>query len=355
MFRVRKSQESAEESQEISWKDLCPATIYRPVMVLISPVPELFPIGFEPSGPVSFVRMAEADYAAASFLDGRIRPRHPVVEVLPFDQVAIAAAELPERCDYIFHIGHVGSTLLSRLLGTQPPLLSLREPEVLRSLAQIPDNTPYTGTFLKLLSRTFRPEQRALIKATSFVSEIAGQLMARPSHAKAIGIFVSPPIYLATILAGQNSRKEAQIYFRSRHERLARRAGGELPPVLSEGEAIALGWACEMSALAQARSDRMLWMEFDHLLEHPKTALAAAFRHLNVDVPDGNVAAVATGPDMQRYSKAPEYPYDAQLRHAILDTAKREHAVQIKRGLAWLEKAAQLQCVKDALELRGAL
>src|SRR3546814_20118484 len=41
------------------------------------------------------------------------------------------------RPDFIFHIGHVGSTLVSRLLAEVGDALPLREPMLLRALAQV--------------------------------------------------------------------------------------------------------------------------------------------------------------------------------------------------------------------------
>src|SRR5687768_18001668 len=79
------------------------------------------------------VEKAEAEYRDSAFLDERSlkagRARHGV------EWWHLAAAFPPAaRRDlhYIFHIGHVGSTLVSRLLGELPAILSLREPLILR-------------------------------------------------------------------------------------------------------------------------------------------------------------------------------------------------------------------------------
>ena len=74
--------------------------------------------------------------ATSAFLDDRSlradRPRHGV------EWWHLAAAFPPAArrdVQYIFHIGHVGSTLISRLLGELPGILSLREPLILRVYA----------------------------------------------------------------------------------------------------------------------------------------------------------------------------------------------------------------------------
>src|SRR5882757_1849972 len=133
--------------------------------------PTLFPYMLDvPRDSVSFLRLTRADYERASFLDARLLNPQISSHALPWAQVAAAidAAGLTERCGFIFHIGHVGSTLLSRLIGAHPAAFSVREPMVLRTLAQLAlaPEPPLVGC-LKLLSRTFEPRQLAVIKATS--------------------------------------------------------------------------------------------------------------------------------------------------------------------------------------------
>jgi len=325
--------------------------------------PEWFPHELDlAQGRVSFIRLRETDYEQASFLDARIVTPASIKKSLRWPQVeaAISAAQLTERCGFIFHIGHVGSTLLSRLVGTHPAAFSVREPMALRTLAQlVPVPEPPLAGCLKLLSRTFEPRQLAVIKATSFVSELASSLVSRAAAPKAVMMFVSAESYFATILAGPNSRQEARMMAASRLERLHRRLGQPAWQLasLSEGEVLGVSWACEMSALAQATkaaADRALWVDFDQFIGTPMTVFAAVLRHFDLDGSADTVAAILAGPDMRRYSKAPEHPYDAQLRRDVLDQARALHGAEIGRGLAWLDRAAaQFVVVRDALRLAG--
>src|SRR5580700_1216637 len=156
--------------------------------------PELFPHALDlRSETVKLLSLSRADYERASFLDRRIAGTARPARSIPFRGLAdaVEAASLHESCGFIFHIGHVGSTLLSRLLGRHPALFSLREPEILRTLARAtrePDDEPRLAIFLKLWSRTFDPRARALVKASSFVSGLAGKILARPYAPKAIAM-----------------------------------------------------------------------------------------------------------------------------------------------------------------------
>ncbi|MGA2189920.1 MAG: hypothetical protein ABSH33_15415 [Steroidobacteraceae bacterium] len=338
--------------------------------------PELFPYSLDAHhDTVAFIRLRQADYDGASFLDARILTAHGSPRTMPWRQVAawIEAAAPAESCRYLFHIGHVGSTLLSRLIGAHPRAFALREPLILRQLADIHGTLPAAarvwsdaefearlGGYVQLLSRTFDARQRAVVKATSFVSELASRLLARPAAPRAVLMFVSPESYLATILGGPNSRQEAQLLTPARLRRLHRRIGEDAWRLESftEGEALALGWACEMSALAQAAhtaGERVLCLNFDEFLAAPQPHLLAVLRHLHIDATAEEVREILAGPHMQRYSKAPEHAYDAALRREVLNEARALHGAQIERGLRWLERAAaRFAAVRGALAVSNA-
>src|ERR1700683_2493917 len=323
--------------------------------------PEQFPHALDVrNDSISFIHLCRTDYLNASFLAARILTPSTIGHPIPWRQGAasIEAAKLEEHCDFIFHIGHVGSTLLSRLMGEHPRVLALREPMILRSFAQLkiqPGTRPpqwsdrdidvRLGGCLKLLSRTFEAQQTALVKATSFVSEMAADLLSRSSAPRALLMHVSPASYFATILGGPNSRVEAKMLAPGRLQRLHLRIGADAWRLesLSEGEMLALGWACEMSALAQASraaARRVLRIDFDEFLTDPVPLLTAAFRHVGIDAAPSDVSAILAGPHMRRYSKALEHAYDAALRRAVLDEARAAHGAEIRRGLAWLDRAA---------------
>jgi len=344
---------------------------------LLKGSPELFPFGLDAvNDTVSFIRLSRGDFEHASVLDARILTPRTERRIVPWPQAAAAveAAGLIEHCAFIFHIGHVGSTLMSRLIGAHACAFALREPMILRAFAQLRGEPPAKakawagvdfearlGGCLKLLSRTFEAHEIAVIKATSFVSELADELLARPSSAKALMMYVSPESYLATILGGPNSRQEAQRLAPERLRRLQRRLGSDAwhPGNLSEGETLAVAWACEVCALAHAAGrakERILWVDFDEFLADPGPRLLAALRHLKIGASADEVAAILRGPLMGRYSKAPEHAYDTALRREVLDQARALHGAEISRGLAWLDRAAvEFAPLRAAMEhLQGA-
>jgi hypothetical protein len=213
------------------------------------------------------------------------------------------------------------------------------------------------SAFIKLWSRTFDPADTATIKATSFVSEIAPQLLNRACQPKALLVYVKPEAYLATILGGPNAREEAKSLTLARLARLHRRLGREAWRLasFSEGEGLAMSWLAEMSALASAHAaagSRAHLLDFDAFLADPRERLLTAFRFFDVDATRGAIADILAGPLMRTYSKAPEHAYSPQLRADILDEARKTHAVEIAKGLAWLDQAAaEFPLVRDCLAL----
>jgi hypothetical protein len=318
---------------------------------------------------VLIVGRSEADFRAAGFLDDRSlapeTPRH----LVPWADVAGAVpAEARRDAQYIFHIGHVGSTLVSRLLGELPEVLALREPVILRDFAERlaergrpgalwpPASIPARiDSLTALLSRTFRAEQRALVKATSFVSEYASELV--PPGSRALLLFAAPGPYAENILAGPNSRREIAATAAERLARLEGRSGGRRWRLadLSEGERIGMTWASEMGSLVQAAerlgADRVLWMDFDAFLADPAAGLSRLAAFFGAD--PGQAEALAAHPMMGRYSKAPEHGYSPALREEVLAQARREHGTALAEALRWIDRAA-LDCPKVAQALGAA-
>jgi len=145
------------------------------------------------AGSVRFVAMDRDSYRAASFLDDRLLQQPVDAQIVAWPAVEAAmAGEMRTDARWIFHIGHVGSTLVSRLLGELEGVLGIREPRILRDLAMSPPavRAGYVGPMAKLMSRTFAADEIACVKATSFASEIAAELV--PTNERALFLYARP-------------------------------------------------------------------------------------------------------------------------------------------------------------------
>jgi hypothetical protein len=297
------------------------------------------------AGALRLIDLSPQAYRAASFLDDRILQSPVNAHVLPWAPVA-EAVKLGGRRDarWIFHIGHVGSTLVSRLLGELDSVLAIREPRILRDLALVPaaGRSDYIEPLRRLLSRTFEEGETALVKATSFVSEIAAEIV--PASGRALFLYVPAPVYIATILAGENSRQELGALASRRAARLQERVPELALEQGTDADLAAVAWACEMTALEAAAETiaggNIHWRNFDRQLGEMPSALAEIASFFGFRCSSEAIAKIARGPLLSRYSKAPEYDYSPELRRELLTQAERAHRPQISRALARLESAA---------------
>lgn len=311
---------------------------------------------------VLLIEVSEAQYRAASFLDDRILSPETKGAWAPLSRVtAVAPApEILRPLHFIFHMGHVGSTLVSRLIDETGLTLGVREPLPLRTLADVhdtlgaPDSLLSPGafastleTFLRLWARGLPATRAVVLKATSSASRLGHVLMGKAPTARALYLSLRPEPYLATLLAGANAAQDLWGHGPERIRRIGRLIGGPQAPLhaLSIGELAAMSWLAEKlteAQLVRLYPDRVIALDFETLLSALEPSLDWAMKHFGLDVPATTIASIARGPVLTRYSKAPDqYAYSRQMRRELLAGARQTHAQEILRGMAFLEAEAR--------------
>ena len=177
--------------------------------------------------------------------------------------VARAQCEHGRPAHFIFHSGHVGSTLFSRLLDETGVVLSLREPLPLRTLAEAHDAPRDRGvapakrssTSLALSARHRRcgvadyDGDRAvvLVKRPARRAASPARCSCWTAQSRAVCLNVTAEVYLATLLAGQNSSLDLRGHGAVRIALLQKRLQTPLRPLyaLSLGELAAMSWLAE--------------------------------------------------------------------------------------------------------------
>lgn len=319
-----------------------------------------------PTDRVLLSRLSEQDYRAASFLDQRIITPELQHQAVPWS--AVDNVQMPKTLPsaYIFHIGHVGSTLISRLLGEHKDVLAVREPQILRDLAEItlikdqpqspwpPQRYTERAALVKSwLSRSFHEGQRAMVKVSSFANELADELIG-PDN-KSLFLYVSLSKYLETILAGDGSRQEAKMLAEARLSRLNNRLGAPLENLweLSHVQQIALGWLCEMSTLMQTAAQKnaalIYWHNFETFLKDPQSELLKIAAHFGLTFAPEDAQNLISGPIMNSYSKAPEHDYSPDLRRQLLQQARANFGAEIKSTIGWVEGLAKTHPLIDTI------
>jgi len=297
-------------------------------------------------------------YQAASFLDDRILTTATKGTWVPFARVVEAArlASDLRPLHFIFHTGHVGSTLVSRLLDATGHVLSLREPLTLRTLADSADvlGQPESllsatqfdvllETLLRLWSRGYDATRSVVLKATSSAGRLAAPLLAKHETARAIYLNLQSEPYLATLLAGQNSPIDLRGHGPGRMRRLQARIGTALTPLhtLSLGELAAMSWLAETWSQRDAMREfpeRTLALDFDRFLGDVRRSMERVLRHFGLPGDPKYLQEVARNPVLTRYSKAPEHAYTPDIRAQVLNDSRQDNREEIRKGLDWLER-----------------
>jgi hypothetical protein len=317
------------------------------------------------------LRLTLEQMNGAAFLDQRVQEGKPPGAWLAWERVsAIMAGRQPgAAAHYLFHVGHCGSTLVSRLLG-ELGVTALREPLPLRTLAEThmgldaPESRwsrPTFDTRLTLLTSLFdRGAGPRTVKATSFCSDLAISILASHGDRRATVVFTALRPYLANVLAGPASRVELQTMAPMRHRRLRTHVGDGIAPLhgMSPGQVAAMSWMTEMTALAAVPDvidpGRLAYIDFDRFLVDAGPQLRRLADHVQPGIPDEQLFAAVSGSTMTRYSKAPEHAYDARLRQEVLADGERRFGDEIRSGLAWCERVADRSpAVARALAVSG--
>ncbi len=307
------------------------------------------------------IQLDEPGYRSASFLDDRMLTPTMKGAWVPLGRIAAAAGLISGGVPlhFIFHTGHVGSTLASRLLDETAEVLGVREPLPLRVVAEAYDvlGRPESllseadfdatlETLLRLWSRRYATTRAVVIKATSSAGRIAPALLVRSERSRAIYMNVRAEPYLATLLAGANSPIDLRGHGAERMRRLRKLGVASLPPLhaLSIGELAAMSWLAETATQRDAMlrlANRVIAVDFDQMLSSIEPTLARILGHFDLPHDAARVATLARSAVMTRYSKAPQYEYSPGVRAEVLRDSYRDNREQIGKGMAWLEARAR--------------
>lgn len=313
--------------------------------------PDVFIHNFDIVGDRALIiRLSAEQRRNASFLDDRILGRGVEGGWANWADIEPAARRAPTVSPaFIFHVGHCGSTLISRLLEEASGVRSLREPMSLRTFATVlADSEDGVSLWsaeevqrrLSCYLNVATAGAPTLFKATSWCGALA-KLTAGPAlfcHSRA-------DAYIATMLGGANNPIDLKLNAPIRLRRLRRLCGGEIARLsaLSPGELAAMSWAAETATIAAAMTrdaGRFHPIEFDDFLKAPADGLAAAAAHLGLAAPPEKIAAALSGPLMRTYSKDASFDYSPKDRKEILADYLARHKREIERGVKWLGDAA---------------
>lgn len=292
-------------------------------------------------------QMNEEAYRQSPFLDEqRIVASSGARWTLPLDR-ALALPFGHRPCRHIFHMGHVGSTLISRLLGASPDALALREPQALNIVAQqskLPaahrapafDRERDLQAVIDCLARVYRPSQTAVLKATTVANNLIEPILRTRTHDRVLLIFARPSRYVASMAAFRNEL--VRFHRQSLHwdvptvlgEEMARRS------IRSVGELAGLTWALFARQFSAARAlapSRTHLLDFDDFVVAPEETLRRLTGFFELEQADPDALATL----LSRHAKGGAVPFDADARRAQVAERERRHADEIVQAQRFLE------------------
>ena len=305
------------------------------------------------------VAIREADYRSASFLDHRVLKPDTAGAWFPLPQLVQQAAGIrpaaPAHC--IFHVSHCGSTLVSRLLAELPGCLPLREPLPILNLAlarrelelpasrlDIPGWDALFDLSLRLASRTYRADERVLIKATSACANLLPPLFSRSPGSRALLLYTDLETWLTTMLRDQKVRENGRYYAPAWLTDLMAITGHRdlKLAALTDAEQFTVNWLTGMLHFQRAREaapEAVLQYDFEAFLMEPAISLRKMAGFFALDA--ARAEEMTSGPLMQSYAKNPARRFDGAQRRQELQQARNQVGAEIDAGLAFAEKLIQ--------------
>lgn len=301
------------------------------------------------------MRIEEQLYREASFLDQRIASYQCPSVRYELQHMARMFPPLGEKrgsMGFIFHVGHCGSTLLSRALSVSPEVLPFREPMSLRTLSghQRELDTPQSflarpdwewlvKTIVDSLARRFHPGQLNIVKATSTGNNLIAPILAGDESHRALLLYVPLESYLATMLG---KRKQGGDLWGQAQTRMKDWMEFEAEPSfalhqLRAPQFAVLSWITSMNFIIRAQEtfgERVKLMNFEDLITRPDDCLPATAAHFGIESQSDLIvegfSEVSSG-----YSKRPGKRYTPDTRMQLLQITRTEHGDDIRSGLDW--------------------
>ncbi|MGH8321692.1 MAG: hypothetical protein ACRESX_05600 [Gammaproteobacteria bacterium] len=301
------------------------------------------------------VKINESAYRQASFLDERVFSADTQGAWFPYETLleVTTGLTIQKAPHFIFHIGHCGSTLISRLLGELPQTFSLREPIALLALAVIrremdTDKAPLDmATWRRLfamsltsLSRTYHINDRPIIKLTSAAGNLLEPVLQAYAGSKALLIYVDLETWLATMLRAEAARDNLHAYsgvWLKDFQRLVGRDEIQLQ-ALDDTQQAVISWLTMMLTFQLAAAHypgRIQWLNFDDFLLHTTEYLMSISELFGLQLSTQQSQELLSGPLMRSYSKITAQPFNADQRTQELQEARTRFHDEIKRGLRW--------------------
>ncbi len=324
--------------------------------------PELYPLKIDfRSRVVVFVRMTRRAYDAVLFASFRGASRFGgEAYEIRLDDVLLACrnAATLKRTHYILHTAYCCSTLLARYFELLPSCFVLSEPPLLAQVAtttELPGNRwqEVLDLAVRLLTRTFAPNDIPVIKTHVPCNVIGGQLLVHNPEASVTFLFTPLRSFLLAVLKSPTRQQRIRIWNRQ----LAPVAPicPELADValdqLSPSQSAAYWWLLTRSLCQQLSSgpfaNRVSVVNGEELAASPESILRHLISSSGVSVDESQLREILMHPSLRTHSKHPSQEFDAESLREELTTLEDRFGQEADQAIDWVSSKG-LDCAFPA-------
>jgi hypothetical protein len=330
-----------------------PALLFDPGFQVFDCVPE--------KGLTKFLVAGEDLLAHAPFIDIRFEPLAQAQFWVPTsDLFALEVGHGVARPGpaFIFHHAFVCSTLLARCLNGSDAFFSLKEPWILRRLADLKraragatsgaDPREAFCRYVSLLCRRFRTGRTPVIKATNVANNLLEDVLALMPAQRVLYLYSDLESFLISTLKKSDETKQ--------------KMPGLARSFLQDGDfAQRFPQLCEASRWTFLQSCALVWLVSLYNLKStlgrfPNAALRTLDAQVFMDDPAGTLSQLSgffghapDASDLARMTdpailganaKDPSAPYSAQQRRLDMSAMASRHGRELAEARAWIEPAA---------------
>lgn len=301
---------------------------------------------------LTFIRMSQKAYQESTFHAARAARRFGRNAFdMRLDDVMLAASTTPvvkKPIHFVLHCGLCCSTLLTRYLDLFPSSVVMKEPSWLTQLAVarhqgIPDWQEILDLSIRLLTRTYHPEQITTIKTNIPCNPLGRRFLENNRQARVTFIMIALRDFMLAILKNQYRRGRVQYWTRDLYQNPtdgSSALAGIQPDKLSDEQAAVCYWLQTRFICTQLSSfpdrSRVLILNGQRIADSPRQVLTAVARMCRQTLTEEQLTWLIGHPSVHQHSKNISRPYDTESRSQELEQLEGRYGREIDSAIEWV-------------------
>ncbi|KUJ83367.1 hypothetical protein AWR36_005750 [Microbulbifer flavimaris] len=306
-----------------------------------------------------FQHVSAKSYKNSAFLDMRIKDGLNEYFEVPrssLDKILDSGAYRRKTPKYIFHPSFTGSTFASRALHSPGVSLGIREPWILREVADIKrqlifsnnfsesDWRPFIRRIAALVGKSYLQDEVPVIKPSNVSNNLIGDLLSLDDDTRGVYLYTDLDTY---ICANINKPQETKGTIPT----LATVFGRDLNREpwmtsthfyeLSHIKTVVALWHIQHQQLLRLLrdfGDKLLPVYSEDLFSHPESTLMRIDSFLSLGIPEDKINSIRLSPVYQSDSKNAQRAYNPALRSERYQAILEEHRAEIAEAKEWFDQ-----------------